>query len=70
VLDYWEDDEMAAMVTRYLTGGTLRDLIGRSQEEPGEGLPVEKIFRLSIEIAYGLAHIHERRILYRDGFHA
>lgn len=66
VLDYWEDDEMAAMVTRYLTDGTLHDLIVRSQEESGEGLPVEKIFRLSIEIAYGLAHIHERRILYRD----
>src|SRR6266496_2984896 len=61
VLDHWEDDEMAAMVTRYLTGGTLQDLIVRSQEESGEGLPVEKIFRLSIEIAYGLAHIHERR---------
>ncbi len=66
VLDYWEDDEMAAMVTRYLTGGTLQDLIVRSQEESCEGLPVEKIFRLSIEIAYGLAHIHERHVLYRD----
>ena len=66
VLDHWEDDEMAAMVTRYLTGGTLQDLIVRSQEESGEGLPVEDIFRLSIEIAYGLAYIHERRILYRD----
>ena len=66
VLDHWEDYEMAAMVTRYLTGGTLQDLIVRSQGESGEGLPVEKIFRLSIEIAYGLAYIHERRILYRD----
>ena len=66
VLDYWEDEEMTAMVTRYLTGGTLQNLISRTQEESGEGLPVEKIFRLSIEIAYGLAHIHERRILYRD----
>ena len=66
VLDHWEDDEMAAMVTRWLTGGSLRDLIVRPQEQSAEGLPPEDIFRLSIELAYGLAHIHERRILYLD----
>jgi serine/threonine protein kinase len=66
VLDHWEDDQMAAMVTRYLTGGSLSDLIRSSREQSGEGLPVEDIFRLSIELAYGLAHIHDRRILYLD----
>ena len=66
VLDHWEDEQMAVMVTRYLTGGTLRDLIIRSREQSGEGLPAEDVFRLSIELAYGLAHIHERRILYLD----
>lgn len=66
VLDYWEDDQIAAMVTRYLTGGNLRDRIKGSREHPSEGLPVEDIFRLSIELAYGLAHIHERRISYLD----
>ena len=57
---------MAGMVTRYLNGGSLHDLITRSREESGEGLPVEDILRLSIELAYGLAHIHQRRILYLD----
>jgi serine/threonine protein kinase len=66
VLDHWEDDQMAAMVTRWLTGRSLNDLIMRSREQSREGLPVEDIFRLSIELAYGLAHIHERRILYLD----
>jgi serine/threonine protein kinase len=66
VLDHWEDGQMAAMVTRFLTGGSLRDRISNSREQSGEGLPVEDIFRLSIELAYGLAHIHERRILYLD----
>jgi serine/threonine protein kinase len=66
VLDHWEDSQMAVMVTRYLTGGSLRDRISSSREESGEGLPVEDIFRLSIELAYGLAYIHERRILYLD----
>jgi serine/threonine protein kinase len=63
--DYWEDGKTAVMVTRYLSGGTLRDLIAHSQES-GERLPVEEIMRLSTEIACGLAHIHGRRILYHD----
>jgi eukaryotic-like serine/threonine-protein kinase len=66
VLDHWEDDQMAAMVTRYLTGGSLHDLVRRSREQSGEGLPVEDILRLSIELAYGLAHVHLRGVLYLD----
>jgi serine/threonine protein kinase len=63
--DYWEDGKTAVMVTGYLSGGTLRDLIAHSQES-GERLPVKKITQLSTEIACGLAHIHGRRILYND----
>ena len=65
VLDHWEDGETAVMVTRYLSGGSLRDLIARSREA-GEGLPIEDLLRIATEIASGLAHIHARRILYRD----
>ena len=66
VLDHWEDEEIAAMVTRYLTGGSLHDRIMSSRGKSDDGLPVEDIFRLSIELAYGLAHIHQRCILYLD----
>jgi serine/threonine protein kinase len=65
VLDHWEDGETAVMVTRYLSGGSLRDVIERSRES-GEGLPVEDILRIAAEITSGLEHIHKRRILYRD----
>jgi serine/threonine protein kinase len=63
--DYWEDGEAAVLVSRYLSGGTLQDRIARSQET-GEGLPVDSILQVSVEIACALAHIHGRRILYRD----
>lgn len=66
VLDHWEDNNIAAMVTRYLTGGRLADRIEKSKKESGTGLPIEDIFRLSIELAYGLAHIHSCGILYLD----
>ena len=65
VLDHWEDDDTAFMVTRYLSGGSLQDLIERSQES-GEDLPAERILQIAIEIASGLEHVHRRRILYRD----
>jgi serine/threonine protein kinase len=65
ILDYWEENETAVMVTRYLPGGSLRDLIARSLES-GKNLPAESILRLSAEIATALAYIHHRRILYLD----
>jgi serine/threonine protein kinase len=66
VLDHWEDNDVAAMVTRYLTGGRLTDQIEKSKKESGIGLPIEDVFRLSIELAYGLAYIHSCGILYLD----
>ncbi len=65
VLDHWEDDQTAVMVTRYLSGGSLHDLIVQSGESGGR-LPVKSILRIATEIASGLQHIHGRRILYRD----
>lgn len=63
--DYWEDGETAVMVSRYLSGGSLLDHITASSES-SMGLPAGNILRIAIEIASGLAHIHGRRILYRD----
>ena len=65
VVDQWEDDQAAIMVSRYFSGGTLLDLIARSRES-GEDVPVERILEIATEIAHGLAYIHGRRILYLD----
>ena len=65
VLDRWEDAGTAFMVSRYLSGGSLRDLIER-RPESGEPLPVGDILRLATEISRGLAHIHGRGMLHRD----
>src|SRR5262249_27504832 len=50
VVDHWEDDKAAIMVSRYLSGGSLQDLIAHSRES-GEALPVERILQVSTEIA-------------------
>ncbi len=65
VVDQWEDDQAAIMVSRYLPGGTLLELIARSRDS-GENVPVERILQVATEIAHGLAYIHGRRILYLD----
>jgi serine/threonine protein kinase len=53
------------MTTRYLCGGSLKDLIVDSRKSD-RCLPVDEILRISAEIASGLAHIHACRILYLD----
>ena len=63
--DRWNEGETAFMTTRYLSGGSLKDLIADSHKS-GQWLPVDEVLRISAEIANGLAHIHRWRILYLD----
>src|ERR1700678_12468 len=65
VLDRWNEGETAFMTTRYLSGGSLKDLIADSRKSGG-WLPVDEILQISSEIANGLAHIHACGILYLD----
>ena len=65
VLDRWNEGETAFMTTRYLSGGSLKDLIADSRKS-GQWLPADEILRISAEIVNGLAHIHRCRILYLD----
>ena len=65
VLDRWSEGETAFMTTRYLSGGSLKDLIADSRKS-GKFLPLAEVLRISTEITNGLAYIHDCRILYLD----
>ena len=65
VIDQWDDDRAAIMVSRYLSGGSLLDLIADAGVSGGQ-VPVERILAVATEIAEGLGYIHGRRILYLD----
>jgi serine/threonine protein kinase len=65
VVYHWEDDEIAVMVNRYLSGGNLEDLISYSRDY-GTGLTIDRILLITKHIASGLAYIHKKGILYRD----
>jgi serine/threonine protein kinase len=64
VVEYWEENEISIMVSRYFHSKRLEDLISDSEEIGG--LSIRRILQLSIEITSGLAHIHRCGILYRD----
>jgi serine/threonine protein kinase len=65
ILDRWDEGGTAVMVTRFLPGGSLLELIARANET-GDSLPVDDILKYSEAIASALSHIHDRRIVYRD----
>jgi serine/threonine protein kinase len=65
VLNRWDADGAAFMTSLYLRGGSLRDLIADHRKR-GPTLPADDILSIATEIAGGLAHIHDCRILYRD----
>lgn len=65
VLDHWEEDGSAFMVSRYLRGGTLGERI-EDHRDRNTVLSADEVLRLATEMARGLAHVHKHRILYRD----
>ena len=65
VLDRWNEGDTAFMTTRYLSGGSLKELIADARKSGGF-LTADEILRISSEIANGLAHIHACRFLYLD----
>jgi serine/threonine protein kinase len=65
VLDRWNEGDTAFMTTRYLSGGSLKELIADSRKSGGS-LSADQILQISAEIANGLAHIHACGILYLD----
>jgi len=65
VVHHWEDGETAIMVNRYLTGGSLEDLIAHSRDY-GTDLAIDRILLITKHISSGLAYIHRNGLLYRD----
>jgi serine/threonine protein kinase len=58
--DYWREPDGAYLVMRYLRGGSLRQVLS---EGP---LDVERIVRISDQIALALASAHRQGVIHRD----
>jgi len=63
VFDIGEDDGTTFLVCQYMGGGSVEDLIERSE---GKGLGVEDSVRIATQIASALDHAHTRGVVHRD----
>lgn len=59
VLDYGEHEGSPYLVMEYLSGGTLKDLLGKP-------LPWREAIKLILPIAHALEYVHDRNIINRD----
>src|SRR5262245_54906362 len=59
--NYWQDDQGAFLVMRYISGGSLRHVLDQQ-----EGLDVVRCARILDQIADALTLTHEQGIVHRD----
>jgi serine/threonine-protein kinase len=59
VIDYGEQDGKPYLVMPYITGGTLKDQLGRP-------MPWQDAAKILLSVARGLAYAHQRGIVHRD----
>ena len=59
VYDYWREPGRAYVVTRFLRGGSLGELIGRS-----DAIPHERAARILEQVASALAMAHRRGVVH------
>lgn len=60
-IESWCEEECLYIVMQYYGGGDLGTLIQRHRGH----VPEQEVWKLLIDIAQGLAYIHQRRILHR-----
>jgi DNA-binding SARP family transcriptional activator/WD40 repeat protein len=61
VYDYWREPGRAYVVTRFLRGGSLRQLLDRS-----DAMPHERAIRVLEQVAYALRMAHRRGVVHGD----
>jgi len=63
VYDVGEEDGQPYIVSGYVRGGSVADLLTSGNRRP---LPLEQVLRISMQICRALSHTHRRGIVHRD----
>ena len=61
--DVGEEDGQPHIVSQYMAGGDVEELLGRAE---GRRLPLEQAVRIAGQVCQALQHAHEHGILHRD----
>jgi len=65
VYDFEQDDETLILVMEYAPGGNLAERIAKARKT-GEPIPTDEALQIGIDVASGLAELHQRDIVHRD----
>ena len=65
VYDYEEEDDLLVLRMEYLPGGSLADRLSRLKDQ-GQQLAVEEAVRITLDVAQGLAALHDKDVVHRD----
>ena len=63
IMDVVRDDNHVALVTEFADGGDLQDYVAR---QGASGLSLNEVKDVSLEIARGIAELHENHVVHRD----
>jgi len=63
VHDISEEEDRPLIVSQFMAGGSLADLLDRTE---GRRVPIETAVRIATEVARALEHAHERGVVHRD----
>jgi len=63
VYDIGEENAITYLVCQYMSGGSVEDLIQRSD---GKGIGLEESARIGVQVARALDHAHQRGVVHRD----
>jgi class 3 adenylate cyclase len=63
VFDIGEEAGQPCIVSQYMEGGSVEDLIDQA---PDHRLPIDQCLQIACEVCQALSHAHERGIIHRD----
>ncbi|MGH7895433.1 MAG: serine/threonine-protein kinase, partial [Candidatus Binatia bacterium] len=63
VYDVGDEDDQVYIVSQFMAGGSIEDLVGRAEKRQ---LPIEQVVQLADQMCRALEHAHGRSIVHRD----
>ncbi len=65
VHNFHSDEKLLLLELEYAPGGSLAEKVARARKN-GQPIPIDEVIQIGVDVASGLAALHERDIVHRD----